>query len=179
VPVCRHRTTGACSPLASLPQAPETTLDGRRRASHVLNSTVQRSVAHHLVVQSCSSPRDHIPCHPVARRPPRRPESRQQHLTASLPILLQVLELFPTSTVLFSMKDVLIRATTHITHLILLNKGMHMKELLTKATEYSLRPKINAILGFKICPTKNATLTNQQQKTRESRSFSHKRQANC
>jgi hypothetical protein len=30
---------------------------------------------------------------------------------------------------------------------------------------YSLRPKINAILGFKICPTKNATLTNQPQKT--------------
>jgi hypothetical protein len=43
---------------------------------------------------------------------------------------------------------------------------------------YSLRPKINAILWFKICPTRNATLTNQPQKTRESRSFSHIRQAN-
>jgi hypothetical protein len=43
---------------------------------------------------------------------------------------------------------------------------------------YSLRPKINAILGFEICPTKNATLTDQPQKTRDS-SFSHKRQDNC
>jgi hypothetical protein len=25
---------------------------------------------------------------------------------------------------------------------------------------YSLRPKINAILGFKFCPTENASLTN-------------------
>jgi hypothetical protein len=40
---------------------------------------------------------------------------------------------------------------------------------------YSLRPKINAILRFKICLIKNAILTNQPQKTRESISFSHKR----
>jgi hypothetical protein len=36
-------------------------------------------------------------------------------------------------------------------------------------------PKINAILRFKICLIKNAILTNQPQKTRESISFSHKR----
>jgi hypothetical protein len=43
---------------------------------------------------------------------------------------------------------------------------------------YSLRPKINAILEFEFCPTKNETLTNLSQKTRGSRSFSYKRQAN-
>jgi hypothetical protein len=43
---------------------------------------------------------------------------------------------------------------------------------------YSLRPKINAIIGFEFCPRKNATLTNQLQKTRDSRNFSHKREVN-
>jgi hypothetical protein len=43
---------------------------------------------------------------------------------------------------------------------------------------YSIRPKINAILALEFCPVKNATLTNQLEKTRGSRSFSHKRQAN-
>jgi hypothetical protein len=55
----------------------------------------------------------------------------------------------------------------------------HQKQKKTVQTEYSLRPKINAILQFKICPTKNAILTNQPQKTKESRSFTHKRQVNC
>jgi hypothetical protein len=44
---------------------------------------------------------------------------------------------------------------------------------------YSLRPKINAILEFKFCPIKNATLASQPQKTRGSRNFSHKRQRQC
>jgi hypothetical protein len=43
---------------------------------------------------------------------------------------------------------------------------------------YYLNPKINVILWFESCPTKNATLTNKLQKTRDSRSLSHKRQAN-
>jgi hypothetical protein len=57
------------------------------------------------------------------------------------------------------------------------------------ATEYPLRLKINAIVKFKICPTKNVILTNQQQKTRELeashikdkpivRSFSYKTRGN-
>jgi hypothetical protein len=60
------------------------------------------------------------------------------------------------------------------------SKSNHIKnKKKTVQTEYSLRPKINAILQFKICPTKNAILTNQPQKTKESRSFTHKRQVNC
>ena len=47
-----------------------------------------------------------------------------------------------------------------------------------KKPRYSLRPKINAILWFKICPTKNTTLTKQSQKTGVFRNFSQKKQSN-
>ena len=52
------------------------------------------------------------------------------------------------------------------------------KQTYTVLICYSLSPKINTILWFKICPTKNAILTQQPQKTRVSGDFSYKRQAN-
>ena len=47
-------------------------------------------------------------------------------------------------------------------------------DLLRGHLQYSLRTKINTIIWFKICPTKNTILTQQPQKTSQCLYFSYK-----